>query len=130
MNPASEPSLAVGHAAEREAEAFLRTKGLKPLGRNLRAGRGEIDLLMQAGKTLVFVEVRARKSGAAVAACETITAKKRQRVVQTANQWLQQHPEWQQYPCRFDVVAITLNPADGQQNTVHWLPDAFDGSAT
>lgn len=121
-------SLQIGHAAEQEAEHFLRTQGLKSLGRNLRAGKGEIDLLMQAGQTLVFVEVRARKSGAPVSACETITPRKRQLLVQTATRLLQQHPEWQHHPCRFDVVAITLHPEQGR-NTVHWLPDAFDGSA-
>ncbi len=119
----------VGFAAEREAEQYLRQQGLKPIGRNVRAGRGEIDLLMQAGQTLVFVEVRARKAGAPVSACETITPRKRQRLIQTASQLLQQHPEWQHRPCRFDVVAITLNN-NGDHNTLHWLPDAFDGSGS
>ena len=117
-----------GQDAEREAEQFLCRQGLQPMGRNVRAGRGEIDLLMQAGNTLVFVEVRARAAGAPVSACETITARKQHILLRTATQLLQQHPEWQHRPCRFDVVAITVH-AESRENTVHWLPNAFDGSA-
>lgn len=125
-SPASD-RLRVGLAAEHEAEQFLRRQGLRPIGRNLRAGRGEIDLLMQSGNTLVFVEVRARTAGAPISACETITARKQQILVRTAALLLQQHPEWQHCVCRFDVVAITLR-SQPEQNTVHWLPNAFDGS--
>jgi putative endonuclease len=50
----------VGQAAESRAEAFLKTQGLTLVARNWRCRFGEIDLVMQDGSTLVFVEVRLR----------------------------------------------------------------------
>ena len=50
-----------GHQWERTAESFLRNRGLKLLQRNFSSRFGEIDLIMEDGKTVVFVEVRYRK---------------------------------------------------------------------
>lgn len=117
-------TLARGHEAERRAEAYLTKQGLRPLGRNLRAGRGEIDLVMADGKTLVFVEVRARRSGAPVSAAESITAAKQRKLRETAERLLQSTPEWQDRTCRFDVIAVKLATAD-QPGAIDWIPDAF-----
>ncbi|MGB9130885.1 MAG: YraN family protein, partial [Thiobacillus sp.] len=47
----------LGQSAEARAEAFLKTHGMKLVARNWRCRFGEIDLVMQDGPTLVFVEV-------------------------------------------------------------------------
>jgi putative endonuclease len=54
---------ALGYRAETAALRYLKRQGYRPLGRNLRAGRGEIDLLFSRRGTLVFVEVRCRSGG-------------------------------------------------------------------
>lgn len=125
--PAPQPTgttLARGHEAERQAETYLTKRGLRLLARNLRAGRGEIDLVMADGKTLVFVEVRARKGGAQVSAAESITPAKQRKLRETAERLLQSTPEWQDSACRFDVIAVQLDAAD-QPGSIDWIPDAF-----
>ncbi len=80
-------------------------------------GGGEIDLIMRDGSgTLVFVEVRARRTAAAGGAAASVTATKQRRIIFAAQRYLQR---WRTLPpCRFDVVAI-----EGGQ--VEWLKGAF-----
>ncbi len=120
-------SKAVGDSAEDRALAHLQQHGLQLLQRNYRlAGgphqrAGEIDLVMRsADGTLVFVEVRARRSGAHGGAAASISSSKQRRIVRAASHYLLALalPP----PCRFDVVAI-----DGQ--TLQWLPGAFDAGS-
>ena len=58
----AESSKAIGDLAESLAARFLEQHGLKVLTRNFRCRGGEIDLICRNGKTLVFVEVRRRRS--------------------------------------------------------------------
>ncbi|WP_410474854.1 YraN family protein [Guyparkeria sp. TX1] len=112
----------LGQQAETLALRHLERTGLKLLRRNARAGRGEIDLILRDGDTLVFVEVRAREDGALVAAAESLSARKCAKVRETAERLIASQPAWQGLYCRFDVVAIT---ARGAHNHIDWLPDAF-----
>ncbi|MDZ7735330.1 MAG: YraN family protein [Gammaproteobacteria bacterium] len=73
-----------GRAAEQQAVEYLRARGLELVVRNYRAPCGEIDIIMQDGSTLVFVEVRYRSSEAFCRTTETITAAKRRRLRATA----------------------------------------------
>ncbi len=121
---ARDSTLTRGHHGETLAAEYLSRQGLKLLDRNVRAGRGEIDLVMLAGTTLVFVEVRARKSEAPVSAVESISRSKRLKVIETAERLLQTRAEWQNRPCRFDVVAVRT--ASGMQpDHIDWIKDAF-----
>ena len=112
-----------GQQAESLALAHLERAGLARLERNARAGRGEIDLILRDGDTLVFVEVRARRGGALVSAAESLSARKCAKVRETAERLIALHPEWQALYCRFDVVAVTL--AADRTPEIQWLPDAF-----
>lgn len=105
-----------GAAAEDAALAHLRAAGLTLLERNFRCRGGEIDLIMQQGEVLVFVEVRARADCAHGGALASITAAKQRRLLLAAEHFLQRHGQLP--PCRFDVVAID----DGQ---LQWLRDAI-----
>ena len=110
-----------GRAGEDRALAHLQARGLRLLVRNYQApGRagGEIDLILQDPQgTVVFVEVRSRSRADFGGAGGSIGAAKRQRVVATAQHWLQRHGT--ACPCRFDVVLI-----EGEQ--LQWLQAAFD----
>lgn len=110
-----------GAAAEDVALAHLQSVGLSLVTRNYRTpgrGGGEIDLIMRAPDgTLVFVEVRARRSADQGGAAASVGATKQRRVVLAAQHYLMRLPA--PPPCRFDVVAI-----DGGQ--ISWLPAAFD----
>lgn len=111
-----------GAEAEQRAAAFLQGRGLSLLARNWRCRFGEIDLIFQEGPTLVFVEVRARRSAGFGGAAESITAAKRARLARTAEAYLAKTGH--RGPCRFDAILI-----EGERLT--WLRDAFGaGSST
>src|SRR3546814_12710077 len=71
--------------------------------------RGELDLVMLDGDTVVFVEVRYRKNTQWGGALDSIDARKRQKLIFAAQYFLQIESRWADYPCRFDVVAIDSN---------------------
>jgi putative endonuclease len=117
-----EPS---GAAFEYRARAALEAAGLQLLAHNYLTRRGELDLVMREGDTIVFVEVRYRRHAGHGDATASVTARKRGRVILAARQWLGAHPEHAQRPCRFDVVCYD-GPAAGARQT--WLRAAFDAS--
>jgi putative endonuclease len=73
-----------GRLAEDRALAYLNSQGLVLIKRNFRSRRGEIDLVMRDANTLVFVEVRQRRSRQFGGAAASITAVKRARLWQCA----------------------------------------------
>src|SRR5690606_657756 len=95
-----------GADAERTAAAHLARAGLRLLARNYRGPRGEIDLVMREGATLVFVEVRYRSRSDYGHASETVDRRKQARLRATAEHFLQ-HRTRCPGPCRFDIVAVT-----------------------
>lgn len=100
------PRQLCGDAAESEALAHLQAAGLRLLQRNYRARRGEIDLVMQDGEVLVFVEVRFRTADGHGDGLDSVTASKRSRLVNAARQFAQEHPHAARMAQRFDVVAL------------------------
>ena len=116
----------VGDAGEARALAHLERQGLTLVQRNYRvaagpnARGGEVDLILcEPDGTLVFVEVRARRSAAFGGAAASVSASKQRRLVFAARHFLRRYNALP--PCRFDVVAI-----DGE--SVQWLRGAFDTS--
>ena len=113
----------IGDAAEDEALQYLQAYGLRLLVRNYRTpgrGGGEIDLIMQdQDSTVVFVEVRKRKSTRHGGAAASVGRVKQRRVVFAAQFYLLKLRTLP--PCRFDVVEVT---PDG----LTWLQAAFDAS--
>ena len=107
-----------GEAAEALAAAFLEARGLKIIARNYRCKFGEIDLVARSGGTMVFVEVRARKSNSFGGAAESITAAKRKKVLAAARHYLASQRI--DCACRFDVVLLM-----GEPPQIEWIRDAF-----
>lgn len=98
----------LGQRGEALAAAHLESKGYRILGRNLRTSEGEIDLLAEEGKWLVFVEVRTRRSREFGTPEESITAEKKNRLIRVAEAYLEGQNALQERPWRIDVVAIEL----------------------
>ena len=98
-----------GRQAEKLAALYLRLKGYKILHRNWRTRFGEIDLIAQKGRTLVFVEVKARRSQSRGLPEEALTAQKRQRLLQLASFYLAKHPLKEEQSVRLDVIAIDFS---------------------
>ena len=112
-----------GNQAERQAELLLKQAGLTVLDRNYRCKQGELDLVMRDADTVVFVEVRYRRSSQWGSAAETVDARKQKRVIAAAQHYLLTHPQLAKHPCRFDVIAANGNSADPA--AYHWIREAF-----
>jgi putative endonuclease len=116
---------AAGDVFEQRACAELERAGLKLLARNYTTRHGELDLVMRDGNTVVFVEVRYRKSTSHGDAAASITTSKQARLILAAQHWLAANPKHAKYPCRFDVVSYDGPPAAVRRE---WLRNAFDAS--
>ena len=117
--------LIAGQRAEDSALVYLQDRGLCLLERNYRCRWGEIDLIMEDGSRLVFVEVRYRAGDRFGGALESVNSRKRARLVAAASHYLV--AKRIDRPARFDVVA--LSPAR-ERLEVKWVKDAFQANQT
>jgi putative endonuclease len=113
---------AVGGYGERVAARLLDDAGFVLLDRNWRCSRGEIDLVARDGATIVFCEVKTRRSDAFGSPVEAITAAKVRRLRALAALWLADHPRVHG-PVRFDVVSVRPQRSGAAQ--VEHLRGAF-----
>ncbi len=117
-----------GLAAEKLAATFLTNHGLKLVTQNYHCRFGEIDLIMQEAKTLVFVEVKLRSSSQFGGAAASITPQKQQKLILTAQHYLQTYAGKIAEPaCRFDAILMQgthLKPTDLQH--IEWIRNAFE----
>lgn len=109
-----------GAVAEQVAEAYLVQQGMNTLQKNYSCRRGEIDLIMQHGRWIVFVEVRYRKNNLYGSALDSVTKSKQEKIGLAALQFIE-HKNRQDQPCRFDVVGIT----GATMECINWVKDAF-----
>jgi putative endonuclease len=107
-----------GARAEELCAELMRGAGLRVLARNWRCRHGEIDLVAEEGRTLVFAEVRYRRDQRYGGAAESVTAAKRARLVAAARLYLKWHPD---ADCRFDV--LLLDALEGGR--IQWIRNAF-----
>ncbi len=105
---------------ERLAAENLESQGFSIIARNFRLRLGEIDLIGWEGETLVFVEVKCRKSRRFGYGGEAITLQKQRKIIQTAQAFLSRFPQLP--PCRFDAVIVDLS---GTDPLIEHLKDAF-----
>ncbi len=117
---------AIGSEGERAAAAFLETRGYRILDRNYRTRLGEIDLVAEEGRTLVFVEVKVRLNDRFGGPAAAITSAKQARIARLAQQYVVSRRLGER-SCRFDVVLIW--GADPKTRRIELLPGAFDAPA-
>ncbi|MBK5939547.1 YraN family protein [Halochromatium roseum] len=111
----------LGDYQEQQARRYLERQGLDHVASNVRCKRGELDLVMRDGETLVFVEVRFRASARFGGAAASVDPRKQARLSAAAAYYLQRHSI--NLPCRFDVIAI-----DGA-GAIQWIRHAFAASS-
>ncbi|MCH8973890.1 MAG: YraN family protein [Chloroflexi bacterium] len=97
----------LGTRGEALAAAHLEGLGMCIATRNYRSRYGEVDLVAHDGDTLVFVEVKTRRTNSYGTPEESITPRKLDRLAKTAARYLQEHG-LEQRPWRVDLVAIKL----------------------
>ncbi len=101
----------LGKWGEQLAKEHLKGLGYQIIDLNHRTPFGEIDIIAQDGTELVFVEVKTRSSNALGNPEGSVTPKKQQHILESAQYYLAdldpQVDEW-----RVDVVAITGRPGN------------------
>ena len=109
----------IGDWGETQAAAWLEERGYQVIGRNLYTPYGEIDILTRFESRLVFFEVKTRRSSRFGRPEEAVTERKIQHLVESAQHYLQEHPEltedWQ-----IDVIAIQHDPKTGRTEFTHF----------
>ena len=95
-----------GRMSEDLACRFLRARGARILVRNFRCRTGEIDIIAKRGKTLYFIEVKARGAGTIIDPMEAVTPRKQQSIRRTAEYYLLKNPKMEKMPCSFGVIGI------------------------
>ena len=106
-----------GVSGERLAEQYLCALGMHLVNRRYRGSDGEIDLIMQDGNTIVFVEVKSRPASQPGTGLIAITSAKQRRMTHAAMAFLYER-ELTEYQVRFDAVEIS-------RNGILHIPNAF-----
>lgn len=108
-----------GQQAERRACRYLRSQGLKIIGRNFHSRGGEIDIIATDHEYYIFVEVRMRANQRFGGALVSVDRAKQQRLIYTAYAYLEhQQINPAHIAIRFDIIAF-------EGETIHWVKNAF-----
>ena len=113
----------LGRRGEEEAARFLEREGWRVVGRNVRVGRCEVDLIVTRGDVLAFVEVKSRRGVEFGDPLAAISYKKQQCVSRAAAGWLRDRKGGAGMEIRFDAVGVVW-PRDGPPRVFH-VPDAW-----
>lgn len=117
----------LGDRGERAAARYLRReKGMRILARQFSTRWGELDLICLDGDTIVFVEVKTRKSDEYGHPTEAVTRTKQQHLTKAALYWLKQRRLLEQRT-RFDVVSVVW-PEGSRQPAIEHFVNAFDAA--
>lgn len=100
------------------AADFLKDRGYNILKQNYYCRYGEIDIIAEESGYTVFIEVKYRKNTMSGSPESAVNSIKRQRIRQTALDFITTSYGTEEIPCRFDIVAIT-------GNQIHLIKDAF-----
>jgi putative endonuclease len=110
----------VGRRGEELAVEFLRKKGYRVIERNFTFGKGEVDIIALDGKTVVFIEVKSRRSGQFGSPEDAVGQRKQRQLAKLALAYLQRHRLYLKVDCRFDVVAVSFD-----DRTIKHITNAF-----
>jgi putative endonuclease len=111
----------LGRRGESRAAWFYRLRGYTIAARNVRRDGGEIDLVVTRGRTVVFVEVKARQQERTGSPHEAVDHSKQLRLVRLATAFLRERKLGERQ-VRFDVVSLVWN---GRHFELAYFPDAF-----
>jgi putative endonuclease len=114
----------LGAKGENLAVKFLKRRGYKIVQRNYRCKLGEIDIIAERSKTLVFVEVRTKQTEEFGPPQYSITAAKRGQISRVALCYIREKKLVEQ-SCRFDVIAITFS-SESRRPRIEHIENAFE----
>lgn len=111
----------LGKDGEGLAVKYLKSNGFKILNKNFRCAIGEIDIVAKEKDTIVFIEVKTRKSDDFTEPFESIGKRKQNKIRNLAEYYLQEK-DCSDCEIRFDVLSIV---SDGQNNKIEHITNAF-----
>jgi len=110
-----------GELGERIAERWLRRNGWRVVQRRFRSGHRDIDLIVEQGDTVAFVEVKARRGSEFGDPVEAVNWSKQKELARSASVWIDRHGRPSD-SYRFDVVGVLV---EGERVRVRHVPNAF-----
>lgn len=113
----------LGRRGEEEAARYFRSHGWRVLGRNVRVGRKELDLIVLRAGILAFVEVKSRSGFQFGAPLDAISRKKRRAIFSAAAGWLRAQGAPGVQEVRFDAVGVLWPPKS--HPVLQHIPDAW-----
>jgi len=113
----------IGKKGEEFATRFLTQKGYTILEQNYRSSLGEIDLIVLDGSTIVFTEVKTRRSASFGPPSLSVTKQKQKKLIKLAQMYLL-HKNLRAVACRFDVISIIAR-SDGTLEDLEHIENAF-----
>lgn len=112
----------LGKAGEEVALKYLKRKKFKIIKKGFRLYKGEIDVIAYDRKTLVFIEVKTRRSRSFGLPEESVTTAKQRKIKKIA-QGFMAFNNLENVECRFDVISLILKKNDGY--FIRHFKDAF-----
>lgn len=119
-------TLLLGKWGEAKACEYLRKKRYKVVGANYSTGFGEIDLVAENRKFLVFVEVKLRKDEKFGTPGEFVTSGKQRKIILAARSWLAKNNT--DKTVRFDIIEIYAPEGISDNFRLNHIENAFLGS--
>jgi len=116
----------LGVRGERAAARYLKKLGYIVVARGDRSRFGELDVVAVDGRTVVFVEVKTRRSAALDHPADAVHGDKQRRLTRAATAYLKRH-RLLDYPVRFDVVAVTW-PQAARRPRIEHFRNAFEAT--
>lgn len=112
-----------GKEMEDLAADYLSSRGVRILERNFRSREAEIDIIAREDRTLLFVEVKARKTGEkSGSGAEAVGAAKQKRICRCADYYMHEKGvDPFSTSIRFDVIEITMK----SDCSIRWIRNAF-----
>jgi putative endonuclease len=113
----------LGEQGERAAARYLRRRRYKIVARRRRLRYGEFDIVAVDGRTVVFVEVKTRRTEGEIRPADAIGPERRRRMSRAAVAYLKSFGLLN-YPARFDIVEVVW-PKDARRPTIRHHTNAF-----
>jgi len=120
----TQASSKLGREGEQAAIKFLKKNGYRIIEINFRTKAGEIDVIAEQEKILVFVEVKTRSGSRLGHPAEALTPHKQKKIASIASSFLAKH-KIRDRECRFDVVSILGDPETPKSWEIELIQDAF-----
>jgi putative endonuclease len=120
----------LGKWGEKLAADYLIKQGYSILAKNARTPFGELDLVAEqpdadtpGDDSIVFVEVKTRRSQSFGYPEESITASKREHIISAALHFLQEHPD---LDCDWRIDVIAIEKFKNQEPIIHHIENAIN----